>query len=145
LSRAEIARASLAHGRILVVADLDEALAVSNAYAPEHLIIQTEDAEARLADVRAAGSVFVGPCTPESLGDYCSGTNHVLPTYGFARTFSGLGIEDFQRRITVQAVSPDGLRRIGPVAATLAELEGLDAHARAVTMRLADLADQEVA
>jgi histidinol dehydrogenase len=145
LSRAEIARASLAHGRIIVVADLDQALAVSNAYAPEHLIIQTEDAEARLADVRAAGSVFVGPCTPESLGDYCSGTNHVLPTYGFARTFSGLGIEDFQRRITVQAVSPEGLRRIGPVAATLAELEGLDAHARAVTMRLADLADQEVA
>jgi histidinol dehydrogenase len=145
LSRAEIARAALAHGRILVVEDLAGAIAVSNAYAPEHLIIQTADAEACLADITAAGSVFVGHYTPESLGDYCSGTNHVLPTYGFARTFSGLGIEDFQRRITVQAASPQGLRNIGPVAATLAELEGLDGHARAVTLRLADLADQEVA
>ena len=78
-------------------------------------------------------------------GDYASGTNHVLPTYGFARTFSGLGVDDFERRITVQTVTPEGLRHIGPVAAMLAEVEGLDAHARAVTLRLADLADQEVA
>ena len=145
LSRHEIARAALAHGRILIVEDLAEAVAVSNAYAPEHLIIQTADPEACLAGITAAGSVFVGPFTPESLGDYCSGTNHVLPTYGFARTFSGLGVDDFQRRITVQAVSPEGLRNIGPVAVTLARLEGLDAHARAVTLRLADLDDPEAA
>ena len=145
LPRAEIARAALAHGRILLVGDLDEAVAVSNAYAPEHLILQTEDAAACVPGITAAGSVFVGPYTPESLGDYCSGTNHVLPTYGFARTYSGLGVEDFERRITVQTVTPEGLRNIGPVAAMLAEIEGLDAHARAVTLRLADLADQEVA
>jgi len=141
LPRANIARASLTHGRILVVDKLEEAIALSNAYAPEHLILQVADPEACLDGVRAAGSVFAGSLTPESLGDYCSGTNHVLPTYGFARTHSGLGLKDFQRTISVQSVTEAGLRAIGPVAATLAQMEGLEAHARAVTLRLADLGD----
>mgnify|MGYP000090181145 CR=1 FL=1 len=142
---AAILEQSLAASRILVVEDTDEAVELSNDYAPEHLILNTANAEDLAGRVRNAGSVFVGAWTPESLGDYCSGTNHVLPTYGFARTFSGLGVDDFERRITVQTVTPEGLRHIGPVAAMLAEVEGLDAHARAVTLRLADLADQEVA
>jgi len=86
--------------------------------------------------------VFMGHWTPESLGDYCSGTNHVLPTYGFARAFSGLGVEDFQRRITVQAASPEGLADLGPTAVTLARLEGLEAHASAVEIRLRALAEE---
>jgi histidinol dehydrogenase len=89
--------------------------------------------------VRAAGSVFLGPWSPESIGDYCSGTNHVLPTYGYARAFSGLSLGDFMRRITVQELTPAGLRDLGPVAETLAGLEGLDAHARAVRVRLESL------
>jgi len=93
----------------------------------------------RLDDVRAAGSVFVGSWTPESVGDYCSGTNHVLPTYGFARSYSSLGVTDFLRSMTVQELSQVGLETIGPVAATLADLEGLDAHSAAVTRRLATI------
>jgi histidinol dehydrogenase len=145
LSRAEVARAALEASRVLLVADLDQAFAVSNRYAPEHLILQIEGAAGAVERVTAAGSVFVGPWTPESLGDYCSGTNHVLPTYGFARAWSGLGVEDFQRRITVQEASEDGLCGIGPVAVTLARMEGLDGHAEAVERRLASLRDRSVA
>ncbi len=92
--------------------------------------------------MRAAGSVFLGPWTPESVGDYCSGTNHVLPTYGFARRYSSLGVTDFLRSMTVQELTIEGLRAIGPIATTLATLEGLDAHARAVTERLAAIDQQ---
>jgi histidinol dehydrogenase len=145
LSRCAVARAALDASRVIVVADLDQAFAVSNRYAPEHLILQIEGAADRVEQVTAAGSVFVGAWTPESLGDYCSGTNHVLPTYGFARAWSGLGVEDFQRRITVQEASEDGLRGIGPVAVTLARMEGLDGHAAAVERRLAALRDRSVA
>ncbi len=95
-----------------------------------------------LPQVRAAGSVFLGPWTPESVGDYCSGTNHVLPTYGFARRYSSLGVTDFLRSMTVQELTIEGLRAIGPIATTLATLEGLDAHARAVTERLAVIDEQ---
>ena len=121
---AEIAAGALANSRILVTRDLPEAVAVSNRYAPEHLILSVDDPESLMDSVTAAGSVFLGHWTPESLGDYCSGTNHVLPTYGFARAFSGLGVEDFQRRITVQSATPEGLKGIGPTAVTLARLEG---------------------
>jgi histidinol dehydrogenase len=140
LSRGAILQQSVANCRAIVVADLATALAVSNDYAPEHLIVQTREPRALLEGIVNAGSVFLGAWSPESMGDYCSGTNHVLPTYGYARAYSGLSVIDFQKRMTVQELSGDGLRRLGPVAETLANLEGLDAHARAVSLRLADLA-----
>lgn len=140
LSRGRILAQSRRNCRAIVVADIATALAVSNRYAPEHLIIQTAAPRALLDEVQNAGSVFLGAWSPESMGDYCSGTNHVLPTYGYARAYSGLSLTDFQKRVTVQELSADGLIRLGPVAQTLADLEGLDAHARAVTVRLAALA-----
>ncbi len=136
LSRREIAAESLRHARLIVVDSLSTAVDVSNRYAPEHLILQCADARALLGQLRNAGSVFVGPWTPESVGDYCSGTNHVLPTYGYARNYSGLGVDQFMRQMTIQELSRDGLERIGATVTTLAGLEGLDAHAAAVTIRL---------
>ncbi len=141
--RASIVDGALAHSSAIVVADIESAIAVSNAYAPEHLILQIEHARQWLAYVEAAGSVFVGPWTPESLGDYCSGTNHVLPTYGYARRNSGLGVADFMRSMTVQEASASGLQAIGPTAETLAALEGLDAHAAAVSIRLGKIAEDD--
>ena len=136
LSRADIAAAALDNSRIVVVRDLETAIDVSNAYAPEHLIVQIEEPRSTLGALRNAGSVFVGPWTPESVGDYCSGTNHVLPTYGFASTYSGLGLDQFLRHMTIQELSRDGLERLGDAVVSLAGLEGLDAHAAAVTRRL---------
>ncbi len=136
LSRADIARAALGNSRIVIVGDLEAAVRVSNDYAPEHLILQVEEPRRLLAAVRNAGSVFVGPWTPESVGDYCSGTNHVLPTYGYARTYSGLGVDQFLRQMTVQELTRDGLEALGDAVVRLAGLEGLDAHAAAVTRRL---------
>ncbi len=136
LSRADIARAALANSRVVIVGDLEAAVRVSNDYAPEHLILQVEEPRRLLAAVRNAGSVFVGPWTPESVGDYCSGTNHVLPTYGYARTYSGLGVDQFLRQMTVQELTRDGLEALGDAVVRLAGLEGLDAHAAAVTRRL---------
>jgi len=135
-SRGEILRHSIAASRILIVPDLAVALEVSNRYAPEHLLLQTRAPRALLEQVQNAGSVFIGTWSPEPIGDYCSGTNHVLPTYGHARAYSGLSVNDFTRRITVQELSAQGLRELGPTAATLARLEGLDAHAAAVDLRL---------
>jgi len=137
LKRSKLVEGALAHSSVLVVGDLKTAFAISNRYAPEHLILQIEKPRAWLDKVTAAGSVFLGPWTPESVGDYCSGTNHVLPTYGFAKRYSSLGVTDFLRSMTVQELSFAGLRAIGPVATTLAGLEGLDAHAWAVNERLA--------
>jgi histidinol dehydrogenase len=137
LTRGTLVEGALAHSSVLVVEDLETAFALSNSYAPEHLILQIAQPRAWLDKVKAAGSVFLGPWTPESVGDYCSGTNHVLPTYGFARRYSSLGVADFLRSMTVQELSIEGLRAIGPIATTLAELEGLDAHAWAVNERLA--------
>ena len=136
LSRAEIARGSLQHARVLIVDDLDMAVEVSNRYAPEHLILQCENARALLPAISTAGSVFVGRWTPESVGDYCSGTNHVLPTYGYARSYSGLSLDQFMRGMTVQELTRDGLIGLSGTVITLAGLEGLDAHASAVTRRL---------
>ncbi len=136
LSRKAILEQSALNCRIILVPDLSVALEVSNEYAPEHLIVQTREPRVLLDGVASAGSVFLGAWSPESMGDYCSGTNHVLPTYGYARAYSGLSLTDFQKRMTVQELTSDGIRALGPVAETLAMLEGLDAHARAVTIRL---------
>lgn len=140
LSRRAITAAALAGSRAILVPDLATAFEISNAYAPEHLILEIEAPRAWLGRVTTAGSVFLGHWSPESIGDYCSGTNHVLPTYGYARAYSGLSLGDFMRRMTVQELTPAGLQDLGPTAATLAGLEGLDAHAAAVTLRLAALA-----
>lgn len=138
LSRSDIARKALDYARVIVVDDLDSAIKVSNSYAPEHLILQCGDARSVLPHIRNAGSVFLGAWTPESVGDYCSGTNHVLPTYGYARSYSGLGVEQFMRCMTVQELTRDGLESLEQTVVTLAGLEGLDAHAAAVTLRLED-------
>jgi len=136
LTRAKIADAALRNSRLIVVESVAIAIEISNRYAPEHLIMQVRDARDLLPQVRNAGSVFIGPWTPESVGDYCSGTNHVLPTYGFASTYSGLGVDQFLRQMTVQELSRDGLAGLGGAVITLANLEGLDAHAAAVSRRL---------
>ncbi len=143
LTREHIVDESMRHSRVIVVPDIDTAMAVSNEYAPEHLIIQTRDARALLPRVESAGSVFVGEWSPESMGDYCSGTNHVLPTYGYARSYSGVSLADFQKRITVQELSADGLRDLGPTAIAISQLEGLDAHGNAVRVRLDALAGKK--
>jgi len=136
LSRAATTARALEHAAIVRVDNINEAIEVSQRYAPEHLIVQTRDAEAVAGRITTAGSVFVGPHTPESLGDYVSGTNHTLPTGGWARTASGLAVIDFMRRMTVQRATPDGLRELGPAGARLAAHEGLDAHRLAIELRL---------
>jgi histidinol dehydrogenase len=140
LPRSAIAREALAKSRIILVDSLETACDLSNRYAPEHLIIAVERARDWLPKLRAAGSIFLGHWSPESVGDYCSGTNHVLPTYGYARAYSGLSVDSFLRRITVQELTPAGLQELGPTTVRLATLEGLDAHAEAVRVRLAALA-----
>jgi histidinol dehydrogenase len=145
LPRRAIASRAIAESRVLLVPDLDTALEVSNRYAPEHLILQVERPRDWLARVRNAGSVFLGAWTPETMGDYCSGTNHVLPTNGHARAYSGLGVADFVKRITVQEVTPQGLADLGRTARTLARLESLDAHANAVSVRLEAIEQESLA
>ena len=140
LPRREIASKAIAESRVIIVPTMKVAMEVSNRYAPEHLILQVTGPRDLLVQVRNAGSVFLGAWTPETMGDYCSGTNHVLPTYGHARAYSGLSVLDFVKRITVQELTADGLRNLGPTARTLAQLESLDAHANAVTVRLDALA-----
>ena len=139
LSRHAILVKSIAASRCIVVPDLATAIEVCNEYAPEHLLLQIRQARDSLDLIRNAGSIFLGDWSPEPMGDYCSGTNHVLPTYGYARAYSGLSLSDFSKRITVQELTPAGLRDLGPVAAAMANLEGLDAHAAAVQRRLAVL------
>lgn len=140
LGRAETARAALEHSRSILVENLTEAIEVSNRYAPEHLIIQTETPERWVDQIMHAGSLFLGAYSPESMGDYASGTNHVLPTYGYARTYSSLGLADFSKRMTVQRLTKEGFSRLGPTVALLAEKEQLDAHKLAVDVRLQALA-----
>jgi histidinol dehydrogenase len=136
VTRAAILKQSLAEARVILVSSMSEALRISNAYAPEHLIINSLDAAALAERVENAGAVFIGPWTPESLGDYCSGPNHVLPTYGWARSFGALGVSDYMRRMTLQQASRNALAIVGPTAETLAAVEGLEAHAMAVSARL---------
>jgi histidinol dehydrogenase len=139
LSRADILAQSMIHMRLLIVDSLETAFRVANDYAPEHLLLEIHDPRASVSRVTAAGAVFLGNWSPESMGDYCSGPNHTLPTYGYARAYSGLSLEDFQKRITVQELTPTGLQGLSSTAQILAQLEGLDGHAAAVTIRLAAL------
>ena len=136
LSRRAILEQSLQALRLIVVPDLNTAVNIAEQYAPEHLLIETQHPRELLAAITTAGSVFLGRWSPEPVGDYCSGTNHVLPTFGYARAYSGLSVADFVRSMTVQELSGAGLAALGPVAVTLARLEGLDAHAAAVDVRL---------
>ncbi|MCB1629838.1 MAG: histidinol dehydrogenase, partial [Xanthomonadales bacterium] len=136
LPRAEVASAALAHSRAVLVDSIEAGIELSNRYAPEHLILQLERPRQWLARVRNAGSVFLGALTPESLGDYGSGTNHVLPTGGAARYTGGVSVDSFQKQMTVQQADVQALREVGPQIIRLAQAEGLDAHALAVSRRL---------
>lgn len=136
LPRGQTACKALEHSSVLQVASKEEACRLSNLYAPEHLIVNTDDAESYLPLVHNAGSVFLGRWTPESVGDYASGTNHVLPTYGYAQMYSGVSLDSFTKKMTVQNLTFEGLQLLGPSVAKMAEVEGLDAHRRAVTLRL---------
>ena len=140
LSRAEIAKKALASSLTIVCENLPQACLISNEYAPEHLIVQTQEPRALLPRLENAGSIFLGDWTPESVGDYASGTNHTLPTYGYARTCSSLGLADYQRRYTVQELSERGIQGLGPIVERIAQAEGLDGHKNAVTLRLNALA-----
>lgn len=143
LSRRDIATQALAASLTILCDNLDQACAISNAYAPEHLIVQTRNPRDLLGGLENAGSIFLGQWTPESVGDYASGTNHTLPTYGYARTCSSLGLADYQRRFTVQELSAEGIQGLGPIVQCIAQAEGLDAHKNAVTLRLNALQQKE--
>lgn len=142
LSRADTARQALAASRLIVARDLEQCVAISNAYGPEHLIIQTRNARELVDDITSAGSVFLGDWSPESAGDYASGTNHVLPTYGYTATCSSLGLPDFQKRMTVQELTPQGFSALASTIETLAAAERLTAHKNAVTLRVNALKEQ---
>ena len=139
LSRADIAEKALASSLIVISESLTQAISISNYYGPEHLIVQTKNPRELLPLLDNAGSIFLGDWSPESAGDYASGTNHVLPTYGYTRTYSSLGLADFSKRMTVQELSAEGLQLLAPTVVTMAEAEGLDAHKRAVTIRVEKL------
>ncbi|MCC4857214.1 histidinol dehydrogenase [Vibrio lentus] len=139
LSRATIAQQALASSLIIIAESITQAIAISNFYGPEHLIVQTKNPRELLPLLDNAGSIFLGDWSPESAGDYASGTNHVLPTYGYTKTYSSLGLADFSKRMTVQELTADGLQGLAPTVVTVAEAEGLDAHKRAVTIRVEKL------
>ncbi|MGR5146166.1 histidinol dehydrogenase [Photobacterium alginatilyticum] len=145
LPRAEIARQALGSSLLIVADSLTQCIAISNHYGPEHLIVQTRNPRELVPLLDNAGSIFLGDWSPESVGDYASGTNHVLPTYGYTRTYSSLGLADFTKRMTVQELSADGLQQLAPTVVTIAEAEGLDAHKRAVTIRVEKLQAQQAA
>jgi histidinol dehydrogenase len=139
LPRAAIARKAIDNSYIVIAADLIEAMAFSNVYAPEHLILATENWQQITGQIINAGSVFLGNLTPESAGDYASGTNHTLPTSSFARAYSGVSVDSFVKKITFQHISPEGVSNIGRTVEVLAELEGLQAHANAMKLRMEEL------
>lgn len=136
LPREAIARESLKHGRMIIAGERADIIDIVNRYAPEHLIVQLRNPDTYVGAIRNAGSIFLGPWTPESVGDYASGTNHTLPTYGAARAYSGVTLESFIKYVSIQKLTKKGLKRLGPVVERLAEMEGLDAHKRAVSLRL---------
>ena len=142
LPRAATARQALESSRLIVAQDLAQCVEISNQYGPEHLIIQTRQPRALVEEITSAGSVFLGDWSPESAGDYASGTNHVLPTYGYTATCSSLGLADFQKRMTVQELTPQGFLNLAATIETLAAAEQLDAHKNAVTLRVAALKEQ---
>ena len=139
LPRKEMAADALENSFTVVVESTEKAMEFTNQYAPEHLIINTDNADQLAEQVTNAGSVFVGPWTPESMGDYASGTNHTLPTYGYARMYSGVSLQSFQKFVTFQSATQEGIRNLGPTVEILAEEEGLQAHRNAVTLRLNNL------
>ncbi|MBL4870470.1 MAG: histidinol dehydrogenase [Robiginitomaculum sp.] len=139
LPRKDIASKALAHSKTIIVDDSKTMLEIVNTYAPEHLIVQVKNPDTLLPDIRNAGSVFLGQWTPESVGDYASGTNHTLPTFGAAKAYSGLVLESFMKFISVQSLTKEGLKSLGPVVERLADMEGLDAHANSVSVRLETL------
>ncbi|KAL3246888.1 hypothetical protein ABHI18_012584 [Aspergillus niger] len=143
LPRVDIVKGSLAHSVTFVVRDLDEAMALSNDYAPEHLILQIQNAEAAVEQVQNAGSVFIGQWTPESVGDYSAGVNHSLPTYGYAKQYSGVNLGSFLKHITSSNLTADGLLGLSRTVEQLAAVEGLDAHKRAVSIRVAHMKKQQ--
>ncbi|MES2275861.1 MAG: histidinol dehydrogenase [Bacteroidota bacterium] len=138
LPRAEIAGQAIANSYAVLVKDLNEAITFSNVYAPEHLILATENWQQISGSIINAGSVFLGNLTPESVGDYASGTNHTLPTSAYARAYSGVSVDSFVKKITFQHITPEGIKNIGPTVEILAEMEGLHAHKNAVTVRMND-------
>ncbi|MCE0489486.1 histidinol dehydrogenase [Pantoea sp. Mb-10] len=142
LPRAATAREALASSRLIVAQDLAQCVTISNRYGPEHLIIQTRQPRDLVDAITSAGSVFLGDWSPESAGDYASGTNHVLPTYGYTATCSSLGVADFQKRMTVQELTPQGFMNLAATIEALAEAEQLDAHKNAVTLRVSALKEQ---
>ena len=142
LPRKEIAEKSLANSKLIVVDSMEEAIELTNAYAPEHLIIETKDYLSVAERIVNAGSVFLGSLTPESAGDYASGTNHTLPTNGYAKAYSGVSLDSFIRKITFQEIKPEGLNIIGPAIELMAANEQLDAHKNAVSVRLGQLENE---
>lgn len=138
LPRKEMAEVSLSNSQFVLVKDKDEAMALSNAYAPEHLIIATSDYEVLAEEVINAGSVFLGNYACESAGDYASGTNHTLPTHGYALAYNGVNLDSYNRKVTFQHLTPDGIRTIGPAVVCMAENEQLEAHANAMRLRVND-------
>ncbi|WP_392565479.1 histidinol dehydrogenase [Utexia brackfieldae] len=144
LSRQAIATKALTESRLIVTKDLAQCIEISNQYGPEHLIIQTREPEQLVDKIDNAGSVFLGDWSPESAGDYASGTNHVLPTYGYSSTYSSLGLADFQKRMTIQQLSPQGLLTLAPTVEIMAQAEQLTAHKQAVTLRVEALKKTEI-
>lgn len=139
LSRKDYMNESLKNSKTVVVSDIDKVVDVINAYAPEHLILQNKDYNSLIPRIINAGSVFLGPYTPESAGDYASGTNHTLPTNGYAAMYSGVSLDSFVKRVTFQEISKEGISNLGPTIEKMAQEEFLDAHKMAVTLRLEDL------
>ncbi|MFC3809684.1 histidinol dehydrogenase [Lacihabitans lacunae] len=142
LPRKELAAKALENSKAILVKDLDEATYLLNEYAAEHLILSIENPEEVAANIVNAGSIFLGDYTPESCGDYASGTNHTLPTNGYARAYSGVSLDSFVKKITYQKISKAGLEKLGPIVEIMAEAEQLDAHKNAVTIRLKNIKDQ---
>ena len=141
LPRKEIAAQALGFARMIIAESRADVVDIVNRYAPEHLIIQMKNPDMLVPNIRNAGSIFLGPWTPEAVGDYASGTNHTLPTYGAARAYSGVTLESFIKYISVQRLTKKGLKNLGPTVERLATMEELEAHRRAVSLRLETLND----
>jgi histidinol dehydrogenase len=143
LNRKDIIKQCLENSCSLLVDDIKMAIEVSEIYAPEHLILQVENPSTWVDQIQNAGSVFLGAWTPESVGDYASGTNHVLPTFGYTKSLSGLNLDSFSRKMTIQQLSKKGILKLGPIVETMAEVEGLQAHKLAVSLRLKKLSNSQ--
>jgi len=142
LSRKQTAEAALDNSKIIVLSSIAECAQWSDVYAPEHLIINTVNADEIANQIKVAGSIFIGRYTCESLGDYASGTNHTLPTYGYARNYSGVSVDSFVNKVTYQKATAQGIQNLGPAVELMAAAEGLDAHKNAVSVRLKTLNDE---